>query len=245
MTEAVTLNQARLHLGIGKEKLKRLLAQKEIEPAQINRQRKEISVEQLGQLQQLLDDEAATSRLKPGLPVKTTGRPDNPASQTNQSNGQLNTIDLEVALEQALLQERLEAAQKEVSRLANQLQLTESKLETQLQEAKEERLAERKEREGYQMLMMKFQQDNQQLRQQLLEAPTATAFSVPNSAVEQDTHAELAEVAPRPETVVGMGGISSVRALGVTAFVALITVIWVTIINPDFTLSQAIVGLWK
>ena len=42
MTEAVTLNQARAHLGIGKEKLKRLLAQKEIEPAQINRQRKEI-----------------------------------------------------------------------------------------------------------------------------------------------------------------------------------------------------------
>ena len=83
-----------------------------------------------------------------------------------------------------MLKERLEAAQKEVSQLANQLQLTESKLETQLQEAKEERLAERKEREGYQMLMMKFQQDNQQLRQQLLEAPTSPAFSVANSAAE-------------------------------------------------------------
>ena len=80
-----------------------------------------------------------------------------PASQASQSNSQLNMIDLEVTSEQALLKERLEAAQKEVSQLANQLQLTENKLETQLQEAKEERLAERKEREGYQMLMMKFQ----------------------------------------------------------------------------------------
>ena len=245
MTEAVTLNQARLHLGIGKEKLRRLLAQKEIEPAQINRQRKEISVEQLGQLQQLLDDEAATSGLKPSLPVKTTDRPDNPASQANQSNSQLNTIDLEGTLERALLKERLEAAQKEVSQLANQLQLTESKLETQLQEAKEERLAERKEREGYQMLMMKFQQDNQQLRQQLLEAPTSPAFSVANSAAERDTPVEFAEAVPQPETVVGMGGISSGRALGVTAFVALIAVIWVTMTNPESPLREAIAGLWQ
>ena len=245
MTEAVTLNQARLHLGIGKEKLKRLLAQKEIEPAQINRQRKEISVEQLGQLQQLLDDEAATSRLKPGLPVKTTDRPDNPASQTNQSNGQLNTIDLEVALEQALLQERLEAAQKEVSRLANQLQLTESKLETQLQEAKEERLAERREREGYQMLMMKFQQDNQQLRQQLLEAPTSSAFSVSNSAAERSTPAEFAEAAPPPETVSKGANGSGARAFGVMALVVLAVLAWIVATNPELPLREDIASLWQ
>ena len=245
MTEAVTLNQARLHLGIGKEKLKRLLAQKEIEPAQINRQRKEISVEQLGQLQQLLDDEAATSRLKPGLPVKTTDRPDNPASQTNQSNGQLNTIDLEVALEQALLQERLEAAQKEVSRLANQLQLTESKLETQLQEAKEERLAERKEREGYQMLMMKFQQDNQQLRQQLLEAPTSSAFSMSNSAAERSTPAEFAEAAPPPETTSKGANGSGARSFGVMALVVLAVLAWIVATNPELPLREDIASLWQ
>ena len=144
-----------------------------------------------------------------------------------------------------MLKERLEAAQKEVSQLANQLQLTESKLETQLQEAKEERLAERKEREGYQMLMMKFQQDNQQLRQQLLEAPTAPAFSVANSAAKRDMPVEFAEAVPQPETVVGMGGISSGRALGVTAFVALIAVIWVTMTNPESPLREAIASLWQ
>ena len=81
MTEAVTLNQARLHLGVGKEKLKRLLAEAGIEPIQINRQRKEISLEQLEQLQQLLNDSSAPSGLDSGQPV-------NPTSQSNRSTGQ-------------------------------------------------------------------------------------------------------------------------------------------------------------
>ena len=85
MTEAVTLNQARLHLGVGKEKLKRLLTETGIEPIQINRQRKEISLEQLEQLQQLLIDSPASSGLDPGQLVKTTVRPVNPTSQPNRS----------------------------------------------------------------------------------------------------------------------------------------------------------------
>ena len=182
MTEAVTLNQARLHLGVGKEKLKRLLAEAGIEPIQINRQRKEISLEQLEQLQQLLENDLPSSGLESGQPVKTTGRPVNPTSQAHQSTGQPSTIDLQTTLDLALLKERLEVAQKEISQLANQLQSTETKLAAQLQEAKEERVAERREREGYQMLMMKLQQDNQNLRQQLLEAPKSSRFDVDTAA---------------------------------------------------------------
>ena len=150
MTEAVTLNQARLHLGVGKEKLKRLLTETGIVPIQINRQRKEVSLEQLEQLQQLLNNDPATSGLDSGQPVKTTGRPDKPTSQDYRSTGQPSPIDFEATIELALTKERLEAAQKEISQLVNQLQSTETKLENQLQEAKEERLAERREREGYQ-----------------------------------------------------------------------------------------------
>ena len=201
MTEAVTLNQARLHLGVGKEKLKRLLTETGIVPIQINRQRKEISLEQLEQLQQLLNNDPATSGLDSGQPVKTTGRPDKPTSQDYRSTGQPSPIDFEATIELALTKERLEAAQKEISQLVNQLQSTETKLENQLQEAKEERLAERREREGYQMLMMKLQQDNQHLQQQLLEAPNYSKFDVDSAAADVEDPADISTPAPATPTV--------------------------------------------
>ena len=194
MTEVVTLNQARLHLGVGKEKLKRLLIETGIVPIQINRQRKEISLEQLEQLQQLLNNDPATSGLDSGQPVKTTG-------QDYRSTGQPNLIDFEATIELALTKERLETAQKEISQLVNQLQSTETKLENQLQEAKEERLAERREREGYQMLMMKLQQDNQHLQQQLLEAPKQSKFDVDSAAADVEDPADISTPAPVTPTV--------------------------------------------
>ena len=201
MTEAVTLNQARLHLGVGKEKLKRLLTETGIVPIQINRQRKEISLEQLEQLQQLLNNDPATSGLDSGQPVKTTGRPDKPTSQDYRSTGQPSPIDFEATIELALTKERLETAQKEISQLVNQLQSTETKLENQLQEAKEERLAERREREGYQMLMMKLQQDNQHLQQQLLEAPKYSKFDVDSAAEDVEDPTDISAPALATPTV--------------------------------------------
>ena len=194
MTEAVTLNQARLHLGVGKEKLKRLLTETGIVPIQINRQRKEIGLEQLEQLQQLLNNDPATSGLD-------SGQPDKPTSQDYRSTGQPNPIDFEATIELALTKERLETAQKEISQLVNQLQSTETKLENQLQEAKEERLAERREREGYQMLMMKLQQDNQHLQQQLLEAPKYSKFDVDSAAADVEDPADISTPAPATLTV--------------------------------------------
>ena len=121
-----------------------------------------------------------------------------------------------------------------------------------------ERREERQERENYQQMVMVLQGDIKQLRQQLLEAPTAPAFNVSTPVAERDTPAEFTKVAPRPDTpaefaeavprpeaVVGMGGISSGRALGVTAFVALIAVIWVTLTNPESPLREAIASLWQ
>jgi predicted ribosome quality control (RQC) complex YloA/Tae2 family protein len=229
MAETVTLNQARLHLGIGKEKLKRLLVQARIEPVQINRQRKEIGFQDLMLLQQFLDDDIPNSRLNSGQPVKTTNRFNKPTSQADQSTSQPNTIVPQTTLDLALLKERLEVARKEVSQLTNQLQSTEDKLERQLQEAKEERLAERRERENYQMLMMKLQQDNQQLRQQLLEAPKPSRFDVDavttevedrvdvNTPSELGRPAEPANDATRNKTAwafgIGIGAVAAVVVL--------------------------------
>lgn len=163
MAENITLNQARLRLGIGKEKLRRLLLEMGIEPVQINKQRKEISSKDLDLLNEFLASSTADQKL-------VSSRQVHQSSPVKSS--QVQSTDFQGTIELALLKEKLDSAQREISQLTNQLQSTEKKLEIQQEESKEERLAERKEREGYQMLMMKLQQDNQQLQQKLLEAPT-------------------------------------------------------------------------
>ena len=165
MAENITLNQARLKLGIGKEKLRRLLLEMGIEPVQINKQRKEISSKDLDLLNEFLASSTVDQKLVSSRPVHQSSPP-------VKSTSQLQSTDFQATIELALLKEKLDSAQREISQLTNQLQSTEKKLEIQQEESKEERLAERKEREGYQMLMMKLQQDNQQLQQKLLEAPT-------------------------------------------------------------------------
>ena len=165
MAENITLNQARLRLGIGKEKLRRLLLEMGIEPVQINKQRKEISSKDLDLLNEFLASSTVDQKLVSSRPVHQSSPP-------VKSTSQLQPTDFQGTIELALLKEKLDSAQREISQLTNQLQSTEKKLEIQQEESKEERLAERKEREGYQMLMMKLQQDNQQLQQKLLEAPT-------------------------------------------------------------------------
>ena len=171
MAENITLNQARLKLGIGKEKLRRLLLEMGIEPVQINKQRKEISSKDLDLLNEFLASSTVDQKLVSSRPVhQSSPLLDQSSPQVNYS--QLQSTDFQATIELALLKEKLDSAQREISQLTNQLQSTEKKLEIQQEESKEERLAERKEREGYQMLMMKLQQDNQQLQQKLLEAPT-------------------------------------------------------------------------
>ena len=163
MAENITLNQARLRLGIGKEKLRRLLLEMGIEPVQINKQRKEISSKDLDLLNEFLASSTVDQKLVSSRQVHQS---------TTVNYSQLQSTDFQGTIELALLKEKLDSAQREIRQLTNQLQATEKKLEIQQEESKEERLAERKEREGYQMLMMKLQQDNQQLQQKLLEAPT-------------------------------------------------------------------------
>ena len=60
---------------------------------------------------------------------------------------------------------------------------------------KEERKAERLERENYQQMVMVLQGDMKQLRQQLLEAPSASSFSVAKPSTEPDTPVEFTEAA--------------------------------------------------
>ena len=123
-----------------------------------------------------------------------------------------------------------------------------------------ERREERQERENYQQMVMVLQGDMKQLRQQLLEAPTAPAFNVSTPVAERDTPAEFTKVAPRPDTpvdfteevtpqpeaVVGDNGWGSrLTAFGLIGTTVVVIAFLVTINNPDLILSKAIASLWQ
>ena len=93
-----------------------------------------------------------------------------------------------------------------------------------------ERRAERQERENYQQMVMVLQGDMKQLRQQLLEAPSTSSFSVVKPEAEPDTPVEFTESTTRPETVASTGrrgssflgvGLSVAAIVGVLFYAAI------------------------
>ena len=83
MAENITLNQARLKLGIGKEKLRRLLLEMGIEPVQINKQRKEISSKDLDLLNEFLASSTVDQKLVSSRPVHQSSPPVNYSQLTS------------------------------------------------------------------------------------------------------------------------------------------------------------------
>ena len=93
-----------------------------------------------------------------------------------------------------------------------------------------ERRAERQERENYQQMVMVMQGDMKQLRQQLLEAPSTSSFSVVKPETEPDTPVEFTESTTRPKTVTSTGrrgssflgvGLSVAAIVGVLFYAAI------------------------
>ena len=116
----------------------------------------------------------------------------------------------------------------------------------------EERRAERQERENYQQMVMVLQGDMKQLRQQLLETPTPSTFSVSNSATEQaaprpDTPVDFTgEAAPQPEAVVSNNSWGNrLTAFGLIGTTVVVISFLIAINNPDLFLSKAITSLWQ
>ncbi len=121
-----------------------------------------------------------------------------------------------------------------------------------------ERREERQERENYQKMVMVLQGDMKQLRQQLLEAPTTTAYSVSNPVAERDTPAEFAEAAPRSDTpedfteeatplpeTIASSRFGRLKAFGLISTAMLVIAFFLTINNPNLFLSKAISSLWQ
>ena len=229
-----TITSAAKELRIGKTKLYSLLAQTGIEPTQQGKSR----IIDNAQLQQLQN--AIYSCVDPG---------NDPAGHKKRTT-KLSNLD----------SERSDLHRELVQRMSNEIDHLKDLLTSERTDRQKRENEIATERQNYQQMLMVLQGDMKQLRQQLLEAPTAPAFSVANSAAERDTPVEFAKVAPRPDTPVDFAEESTPQPEAVvsnnvwgsrlTAFgllgttMAVITFL-VTINNPDLILSKAIASLWQ
>ena len=170
-----TITSAAKELRIGKTKLYSLLAQTGIEPTQQGKSR----IIDNAQLQQLQN--AIYSCVDPG---------NDPAGHKKRTT-KLSNLD----------SERSDLHRELVQRMSNEIDHLKDLLTSERTDRQKRENEIATERQNYQQMLMVLQGDMKQLLQQLLEAPTAPAFSVANSAAERDTPAEFTEATPPPETI--------------------------------------------
>jgi vacuolar-type H+-ATPase subunit I/STV1 len=194
MHTTITLNQARLKLHIGKDRLRKLLEDCGIEARVTGRQRKVISPAQLEHLRNIVEGQQPISRYL----CNSEGVPTGPAEtglETSRTSLGLVEDRLECNDQSRI---RLAVLEAQVDSLSEQLIKTETRLgttETLLQEEKEDR--RRKDAEvaeqtiNFQKMVQFLQQDNQQLRQQLLEAPKPSRFDVDAANTEVEDRVDV------------------------------------------------------
>ena len=214
-----TITSAAKELRIGKTKLYSLLAQTGIKPTQQGKSR----IIDNAQFQQLQN--AIYSSVDPG---------NDPAGHKKRTT-ELSNLD----------PERSDLHKELVQRMSNEIDHLKDLLASERTDRQKREDEVATERQNYQQMLMVLQGDNQQLRQQLLEAPTSSAFSVSNSAAERSTPAEFAEAAPPPETVSKGANGSGARAFGVMALVVLAVLAWIVATNPELPLREDIASLWQ
>ena len=185
MHTIITLNQARLQLHIGKDRLRRLLEDCGIDPTVTGKQRKVINSDQLDHLRNIVEGQQPISRYVDNSEVNVSGPAETGLETSKTSSGPVE--DRLASNDQERI--RLAVLEAQVDSLSEQLTKTEIRLEKTeivLQEEKEDR--RRKDAEvveqtiNFQKMVQFLQQDNQALRQQLLEAPKQSKFDVDSAA---------------------------------------------------------------
>jgi hypothetical protein len=199
MHTIITLNQARLQLHIGKDRLRRLLEDCGIDPTVTGKQRKVINSDQLEHLRNIVEGQQPISRYIDNSEVNASGPAEKGLENSKTSSGPVE--DRLASNDQERI--RLAVLEAQVDSLSEQLTKTEIRLEkteTVLQEEKEDR--RRKDAEvveqtlNFQKMVQFLQQDNQALRQQLLEAPKQSKFDVDSSAADVEDSVDISTPAP-------------------------------------------------
>ncbi len=199
MHTIITLNQARLQLHIGKDRLRRLLEDCGIDPTVTGKQRKVINSDQLDHLRNIVEGQQPISRYIDNSEVNVSGPAETGLETSKTSSGPVE--DRLASNDQERI--RLAVLEAQVDSLSEQLTKTEIRLEKTeivLQEEKEDR--RRKDAEvveqtiNFQKMVQFLQQDNQALRQQLLEAPKQSKFDVDSAADDVEDSVEVSTLAP-------------------------------------------------
>ena len=218
-----SLTQICKDLGIGKPRLYAMLDRLDIKPAKAGNRR-------------ILDDEQVQI-----IQAAITAQTDRKPTETVQDRPQTVYKPSEQTGTDSSTSELLTTLRDQVAHLKGLLA-----------NEQEERRAERQERENYQQMVMVLQGDMKQLRQQLLETPTPSTFSVSNSATEQTTPRPDApvdftgEATPQPEAVVGNNSWGNrLTAFGLIGTTVVVIAFFIAINNPDLVLIKAITSLWQ
>ena len=202
----ITLNQARLKLHIGKDRLRKLLEDCGIEPRITGRQRKVINAAQLEHLRRIVEEQQPVTIYQEESSKGSSGPVGTGLETSRTSSGPV-----EVGLPEGQDQVRVAVLEAQAELLRDQLSKTENQLEKTelvLKEEKEDR--RRKDAEfaeqttNFQKMIQFLQQDNQHLRHQLLEAPRSSRFDVDEAAedvedpVDLSSHKPTQSLSPQP-----------------------------------------------
>ena len=175
----ITLNQARLKLHIGKDRLRKLLEECGIEPRITGRQRKVINAAQLEHLRRIVEEQQPVTIYQES-PSEGSSEPAKTGSEASRTSS--GPVEVKLPGERrdhvrvAVLEAQAELLRDQLSKTENQLEKTELVLKEEKEDQRRKDAEFAEQTTNFQKMIQFLQQDNQHLRHQLLEAPRSSRF---------------------------------------------------------------------
>ena len=190
----ITLNQARLKLHIGKDRLRKLLEECGIEPRITGRQRKVINAAQLEHLRRIVEEQQPVTIYQES-PSEGSSEPAKTGSEASRTSSGLVEVKLPGEgrdhVRVAVLEAQAELLRDQLSKTENQLEKTELVLKEEKEDRRRKDAEFAEQTTNFQKMIQFLQQDNQHLRHQLLEAPRSSRFDVDEAAEDVEDPVDL------------------------------------------------------
>ncbi|MDA0288983.1 MAG: hypothetical protein O2885_12170 [Proteobacteria bacterium] len=194
MHTTVTLNQARLKLHIGKDRLRKLMEDCGIEPRVTGRQRKVINAAQLEHLRRIVEEQQPVTIYQ----EESSKGPSGPVG-TGLETSRTSSEPVEVRLtgegqdhvRVAVLEAQAELLRDQLGKTEKQLEKTELVLKEEKEDRRRKDAEVAEQTTNFQKMIQFLQQDNQHLRQQLLEAPRSSRFDVDAESADVEDSVDL------------------------------------------------------
>jgi hypothetical protein len=192
MHTTTTLNQARLKLHIGKDRLRKLLEDCGIEPKVTGRQRKIINAAQLEHLRRIVEEQHPTTIYQEDAGGVSSGPVEVSAGPVEAKL----TAEGQDYVRVAVLEAQTELLRDQLNKTENQLEKTELMLKEEKENWRRKDTEFAEQTTNFQKMIQFLQQDNQHLRQQLLEAPKLSKFDVDAESADAQDSVDLSPQKP-------------------------------------------------